>query len=64
MPTPATIADIDAAWLADILGASLDSIEVHPIAAGEGFMGQLARVVDRLGNARRSQLRDREAADV
>ncbi len=44
MPTPARIADINAAWLADALGASLDSISVHPIAAGEGFMGQLARV--------------------
>ena len=44
MPTPGTIADIDARWLADALGASIDSIEVHPIAAGEGFMGQLARV--------------------
>ena len=44
MPTPVTIADIDAAWLADALGADLESIEVHPIAAGEGFMGQLARV--------------------
>ena len=44
MPIPVTIADIDAAWLADALGADIDSIEVHPIAAGEGFMGQLARV--------------------
>jgi hypothetical protein len=44
MPTPVTIADIDAAWLADALDADLESIEVHPIAAGEGFMGQLARV--------------------
>ena len=44
MGTPYTIADIDADWLADVLGAQLESIEVLPIAAGEGFMGQLARV--------------------
>ncbi|HUS43584.1 MAG TPA: phosphotransferase [Ilumatobacteraceae bacterium] len=44
MATPVTIADIDAAWLAGALDARLDSIDVHPIAAGEGFMGQLARV--------------------
>ena len=44
MPTPATIADIDAAWLAEVLGVDIDSIDVQPIAAGQGFMGQLARV--------------------
>jgi len=44
MQTPATIADIDTAWLADVLGVALDSIDVQPIAAGEGFMGQLGRV--------------------
>ncbi len=44
MGTPSSIADIDRSWLAAALGAHLDSIEVHPIAAGEGFMGQLARV--------------------
>ncbi len=45
MTTPITIDEIDARWLSGALGVDIDKIEVHPIAAGEGFMGQLARVV-------------------
>ncbi len=44
MPTPAAIENIDAAWLAHALGVDIDAVDVEPIAAGEGFMGQLARV--------------------
>lgn len=44
MSTPTAIAEVTAEWLADALGFPLDGIDVHPIAAGEGFMGQLARV--------------------
>jgi aminoglycoside/choline kinase family phosphotransferase len=44
MPTPIILDDIDAAWLGSALGVDLDAIDVHPIAAGEGFMGLLARV--------------------
>ena len=44
MSVPVTVDDIDAAWLANALGADVSAIEVVPIAAGEGFMGQLARV--------------------
>jgi hypothetical protein len=42
--TPLVIDDIDAVWLASALDWSVDAADVHPIAAGEGFMGQLARV--------------------
>ncbi len=41
---PQTLDDVTAEWLADALGSPIDSIDVQPIAAGEGFMGQLARV--------------------
>jgi hypothetical protein len=41
---PRTLADLDAAWLAEAMAAPVDVVDVHPIAAGEGFMGQLARV--------------------
>ena len=44
MSVPVTVDDIDAAWLGCALGAEISAIEVLPIAAGEGFMGQLARV--------------------
>jgi len=44
MDTPVVIADISASWLSEALGRSVDGVEVVPIAAGEGFMGQLARV--------------------
>lgn len=41
---PQSLDDVTADWLAHALGKSIDSIDVRPIAAGEGFMGQLARV--------------------
>ena len=41
---PTTIDDISLAWLRDALHSHIDSIDVAPIAVGEGFMGQLARV--------------------
>jgi hypothetical protein len=42
--TPSVVGDITATWLADVFAAPIDSIDVCPIAAGAGFMGQLARV--------------------
>jgi aminoglycoside/choline kinase family phosphotransferase len=42
--TPRTLDDVTATWMAEALGVGIDSIDVQPIAAGEGFMGQLARV--------------------
>ena len=42
--TPQTLGDVSAEWLAEAMGVGIESIELHPIAAGEGFMGQLARV--------------------
>ena len=41
---PSTIDDISAPWLCSALGIPIDAIDVAPIAMGEGFMGQLARV--------------------
>lgn len=41
---PQSLDDVTAEWLADAFGSPIDSIDVQPIAAGEGFMGQLARV--------------------
>ena len=42
--TPTVLGDVDVGWLSEVLGMSIGTIEVVPIAAGEGFMGQLARV--------------------
>jgi Phosphotransferase enzyme family len=42
--TPQCLADVTVDWMADVLGLPLDSIDVHQIAEGHGFMGQLARV--------------------
>ena len=42
--TPKVLADVTAAWLGEVLGATIDEIDVHVIGEGEGFMGQLARV--------------------
>lgn len=42
--TPRLLEDVTATWLAEALDVRIDSIEVQTIAAGEGFMGQLARV--------------------
>lgn len=41
---PRSLPDVSAAWLAQELATTVDAIEVHPIAAGQGFMGQLGRV--------------------
>jgi hypothetical protein len=41
---PRTLDDISANWLGDQLALSITSIEVDEVGAGEGFMGQLARV--------------------
>jgi aminoglycoside phosphotransferase (APT) family kinase protein len=41
---PTTLDDVHAAWLAELLAEPVDEIAVTPIARGEGFMGQLARV--------------------
>jgi hypothetical protein len=43
-PTPRDLAGVTLAWLSGALGVALQAIEVQRIAAGEGFMGQLARV--------------------
>jgi hypothetical protein len=42
--TPTSVADITAEWLADATGWPIDEIGITVIGAGEGFMGQLARV--------------------
>jgi aminoglycoside/choline kinase family phosphotransferase len=42
--TPLCLAEVTVDWMADALGVPLDSIDVHQIAEGHGFMGQLARV--------------------
>jgi Phosphotransferase enzyme family len=41
---PRSLDDVTAGWLAQALATPIEAIEVHRIAAGEGFMGQLARV--------------------
>ena len=42
--TPTTLDEITVGWVSRVLETSIDSIDVQPIALGEGFMGQLARV--------------------
>jgi len=42
--TPRLLDDVTATWMSEALGVGIDSIDVQTIAAGEGFMGQLARV--------------------
>jgi len=41
---PESLDDVTAEWLTRALGTQIDSVVVQPIAAGEGFMGQLARL--------------------
>ncbi len=41
---PRSLDDVTAPWLSEALAVPIDAIEVQRIAAGEGFMGQLARV--------------------
>lgn len=43
--TPTTLDEITAPWLSNQLGCVVDAIRVERIGQGEGFMGQLARVV-------------------
>lgn len=43
-PTPRTLADVSADWLTEVLAVPVEAVTLQPIAAGEGFMGQLARV--------------------
>lgn len=42
--TPTGLAGVTQDWLSEAMGVELDAIELQQIAAGEGFMGQLARV--------------------
>lgn len=42
--TPQVFGDVTASWLTDVLGVPVDGVDLCPIAAGEGFMGQLARL--------------------
>ena len=42
--TPKDLEDITAGWLAGVLGGPVAAVHVQQIAAGEGFMGRLARV--------------------
>lgn len=44
-PTPTTLAEIDAGWLGAVLGADVGTVTVTRIGDGEGFMGEIARVV-------------------
>lgn len=41
---PAHLDDVTGAWLHDLLGWEIDSIEVEPLGAGVGFIGRLARL--------------------
>ena len=41
---PRTLDDLTPAWLSEALDTTVASVEVTPIAEGEGFMGRLARV--------------------
>ena len=43
-PTPKVLEEISVGWLCDVLNERVEAVEVCAIAAGEGFMGQLARV--------------------
>ena len=42
--TPTDLREVTAPWLASVLGGPVDAVDVQLIAAGEGFMGRLARV--------------------
>lgn len=41
---PRSLSDITAPWLSREMALPIDAIDIHQIAAGAGFMGQLARV--------------------
>ncbi|CAB5133585.1 unannotated protein [freshwater metagenome] len=42
--TPIVLGDINKTWLSDVLGVRVTDLSMQVIGAGEGFMGQLARV--------------------
>lgn len=44
MQAPTVISELDEEWLGHVLGTRIDSFTTESIGAGEGFMGQLARV--------------------
>ena len=39
--TPRALGEVTVAWLSAALAMTIDAIEVEPIAAGKGFMGQV-----------------------
>jgi hypothetical protein len=43
-PTPVTLADVTREWVAQVIGADVQSITVERIAEGHGFLGLLGRV--------------------
>lgn len=43
--TPTTLDEVTSTWLSDQMGIPIDGIEISQIGQGEGFMGQLARVL-------------------
>ncbi|NBR68486.1 MAG: hypothetical protein EBT79_14665, partial [Actinobacteria bacterium] len=49
MHTPTSVDEIGTEWLSSILGVRVSSMSVQRIGAGEGFMGQLARVTPDTG---------------
>ncbi len=44
MQAPTTTSEITAEWLSTVLDSSISEFDIETIGAGEGFMGQLARV--------------------
>ncbi|MGA0205895.1 MAG: hypothetical protein ACO3LC_10080, partial [Ilumatobacteraceae bacterium] len=44
MQAPTTTSEITAEWLSTVLDSSITTFDIETIGAGEGFMGQLARV--------------------
>jgi len=49
MHAPTSVDEIGTEWVSSILGARVSSVSVQRIGAGEGFMGQLARVTPDTG---------------
>ncbi len=52
--TPRTLGDVTAEWLSSALGTTVADLRLQPIAAGEGFMGQLARATFESPDRRRT----------
>ena len=44
MDIPTTLADVDAAFLSEVLGQPVEEVSRQRIAVGQGFLGELARV--------------------